>query len=244
MGRFLFGDDVKVKRIGAADQVAQQLRTMIADGRLPQGTRLPEVPLAAALGVSRNTLRDAIRILAADGLLTHVYNRGAVVRSLSPDDVSDIYGLRRWLELDGLAAVPDAPADAHAAAHDALDACATALDRDDYGDFVEHELDFHAALVSHLGSPRLDRFFAQIIGELRLLFSDLSSDSQAGRAAEILEMYRWSYAAAEAGDVAGAQRRLTEHLDSYEARLREVTGARLEGKGQDGEPSAGASASG
>ena len=46
------------------------------------------------------------------------------------------------------------------------------------------------------------------------------------------------------GDVADAQRRLTEHLDSYEARLREVTGARLEGKGQDGEPSAGASASG
>ena len=76
------------------------------------------------------------------------------------------------------------------------------IGRDDYGDFVEHELDFHAALVSHLGSPRLDRFFAQVIGELRLLFSDLTSDSQPGRAAELLEMYRSIYTSAEGGEVA------------------------------------------
>src|SRR6185436_10676236 len=135
MARFAFGEDVKVKRIGATDQVAQQLRTMIADGRLPQGERLPEVPLAEAFGVSRNTLRDGIRILASEGLLTHVLNRGAVVRSLSPEDVSDIYGLRRWLELDGLAAVPTAPGNVRAVAHQALDACAAAVGRDDYGDF-------------------------------------------------------------------------------------------------------------
>ena len=238
MARFAFGDDVKVKRVGATDQVAQQLRTMIADGRLSQGTRLPEVPLAEALGVSRNTLRDGIRILASEGLLTHVLNRGAVVRSLSPEDVSDIYALRRWLELDGLAAVPSAPVDARAAAHDALDACATALARDDYGDFVEHELDFHAALVSHLGSPRLDRFFAQVVGELRLLFSELRSDSQPDRTAELLEMYRSIYASAEGGEVAQAQRRLREHLDMYEARLREVTDARMKQQGQEGGPSA------
>jgi DNA-binding GntR family transcriptional regulator len=173
-----------------------------------------------------------------------VLNRGAVVRSLSPEDVSDIYGLRRWLELDGLAAVPTAPGDVRAAAHEALDACAAALGRDDYGDFVEHELDFHAALVSHLGSPRLDRFFAQVVGELRLLFSDLRSDSQRGRAAEILEMYRSIYTSAEGGEVAKAQRRLREHLDLYETRLREVTGARLGEKDQDGGPNAAARGSG
>ena len=233
MARFAFGDDVKVKRIGATDQVAQQLRTMIADGRLPQGERLPEVPLAEAFGVSRNTLRDGIRVLASEGLVTHVLNRGAVVRSLSPEDVSDIYGLRRRLELEGLAAVPNAPDALRAGTHEALDACAAALGRGDYGDFVEHELDFHAALVSHLGSPRLDRFFAQVIGELRLLFSDLSSDSEAGRAAELLEMYRSIYASAEGGDITSAQRRLNEHLDVYEARLRRVTGERLEAKSQN-----------
>jgi DNA-binding GntR family transcriptional regulator len=238
MARFAFGDDVKVQRIGATDQVAQQLRTMIADGRLPQGERLPEIPLAEAFGVSRNTLRDGIRILASEGLVTHVLNRGAVVRTTSPEDVSDIYGLRRRLELEGLAAVPAAPGDVRAVALDALDACAGALARGDYGDFVEHELDFHAALVSHLGSPRLDRFFSQIIGELRLLFSDLRSDSEHGRAAEILEMYRWIYASAEAGDVANAQRGLREHLDAYETRLREVAGARLEAKDRDGGPNA------
>lgn len=226
MARFPFATDMKVKRIGATDQVAQQLRTMIADGHLPQGERLPEVPLAEALGVSRNTLRDGIRVLVAEGLVTHELHRGAVVRCLTPDDVSDIYALRRRLELEGLAAVSIAPEDVRERARGALKACAAALAHGDYGDFVEHELEFHAALVSHLRSPRLDRFFAQLIGELRLLFSDLGSDSEPQRAAELLESYRSIYASAEEGRIADAQRLLKAHLDAYETRLREVSGAR------------------
>jgi DNA-binding GntR family transcriptional regulator len=226
MARFAFGDDVKVKRVGAPEQVAQQLRTMIADGRLLQGERLPEIPLAEALGVSRNTLRDGIRVLTSEGLLTHELNRGAVVRVLSPEDVSDIYDVRRRLELDALVAVPHAPSDIRARAIAALDTCAATLSRNDYAGFVEHELGFHAALVAHLKSSRLDRFFAHVIGELRLLFSDLRSDSEPARASEILELYRSIYASAERGDVAEAKRGLNQHLDVYESRLREVARGR------------------
>jgi DNA-binding GntR family transcriptional regulator len=218
---------VKVKRVGAAEQVAQQLRTMIAGGRLQQGERLPEIPLAEALGVSRNTFRDGIRVLTSEGLLTHELNRGAVVRVLSPEDVSDIYNVRRRLEVDALAAVPHAPTDVRARAIAALDSCAATLRRKDYAGFVEHELGFHAALVAHLGSSRLHRFFAQVIGELRLLFSDLSSDREPARAREILDMYRSIYASAERGDVADAKGRLNEHLDVYESRLREVARGRV-----------------
>lgn len=221
-----FGEDLKVRRVGATDQVAQQLRTMIADGRLPQGTKLPEIPLAEAFGVSRNTVRDGIRVLAADGLVIHELNRGAVVRVLAPEDVADIYGIRRRFEVEALDVVPRAQAAVRAQTHEALEACASALDRADYGSFVEHELDFHAALVAHLGSPRLDRFFAQVIGELRLLFSDLSADSEPTRARAILELYRSIYASAEDGDAAAAKRGLLGHLSAYETRLSDVAAER------------------
>jgi DNA-binding GntR family transcriptional regulator len=230
-----FGDEIEVKRVGAAEQVAEQLRTMVADGRLPQGDRVSEVPLAEALGVSRNTLRDGIRILVSEGLLTHVLNRGAVVRVLSPEDVSDIYAVRRRFELDALAAVHSAPSEIRTRATAALEACAAALSRDDYSAFVEHELEFHAALVAHLASPRLDRFFAQVLGELRLLFSDLSADSESARAREILDTYRSIYASADNGKLEDAGRRLGEHLNAYESRLRDVAGVRLRAA-ESGEP--------
>jgi DNA-binding GntR family transcriptional regulator len=228
MSRFQFGEDVKVKRVSATDQVARSLRTMIADGRLPQGEKLPEIPLAEALGVSRNTVRDGIRVLASEGLVDYAWNRGAIVRVLSAADVSDIYELRRRFELEGLAHVADAAPAVRVQAIETLNACAEALDRDDYTDFVEHELVFHGVLVAHLGSPRLDRFFGQLIGELRLLFSDLSSDSEPYRARELLDRYRSLYANAEHGDVETAQQLLKEHLDAYEARLREVATSRAQ----------------
>ncbi len=223
-----FGSDVRLTRIGATDQVAQQLRVMIADGRLPQGARLPEIPLSEALGVSRNTLRDGIRVLALEGLLTHVMNRGAMVRVMSAEDVSDIYDIRRRLELEALAAVAAAPEDVQRRTTAALDACAVALTHDNYADFVEHELEFHAALVAHLGSPRLDRFFAQVIGELRLLFSDLSSDNELGVTSAILKKLREAYVSAQRGKPARAQKILRDHLDAYEARLRQLATERLQ----------------
>jgi DNA-binding GntR family transcriptional regulator len=219
MDRFAFGEDVKVKRTGATEQVAEHLRAMIAAGRLPQGERLPEVPLAAALGVSRNTLRDGIRVLMSEGLVEHELHRGAIVRVLTSADIADIYGIRRRLELEALGAVPQAPDDVRRRASAALDACAKAVDEGDYTAFVEHELAFHAALVAHIGSPRLDRSFAQVIGELRLLFSSLSSDSSPKASKAILARYRKVYRAAERGDTAAAQKMLREHLDQYEARL-------------------------
>ncbi len=191
---------------------------MIADGRLPQGERLPEIPLSEALGVSRNTVRDAIRILVSEGLVIHEVNRGAVVRVLGPDDIRDIYGVRRRLELEAIPEVPSAPANLHKRSHNALDACERALAAEDYSSFVEHELGFHATIVEHLQSERIDRFFSYVLVELRLIYSKLASDNTSGATHALLEMYRTLYAAAEDGDVIKAREALRSHLDIYEAR--------------------------
>lgn len=214
-----FAVDGKIQRSTAVDQAAQQLRAMIADGRLPQGERLPEIPLSEALGVSRNTVRDAIRMLISEGLVLHEMNRGAVIRVLGTEDIRDIYGVRRRLELDAILEVPGAPAELHRRAHDAIDACSTALRDGNYSSFVEHELGFHAAIVAHLQSERTDRFFAHVLAELRLIYGDLASDNATGVTHALLDMYRTLYATAEAGDVDTARETLNSHLDLYEARM-------------------------
>lgn len=235
MNRFAELPDLKIRRTGTVDQVAQHLRAMIADGRLTQGERLPEIPLSEVFGVSRNTLRDAMRLLAGEGLVQHELHRGAVVRALSPDDVSDIYGVRRMLEMRALEIAPRAPRELRARVHEALAACGDALAQSDYSGFVEHELEFHGALVGLLGSERFDRFFANVLGELRLLFSELSADSEPKASRAILALYRRIFRAAEKGDHATASKLLGAHLDTYESRLR----ATLEQPASEAVPSAG-----
>ncbi len=77
----------EIHRVSVADQVASILRQRILDGELIPGTALQEVPMAASLGVSRNTVREATRILSLEGLLKRSAHRGVTVAQLSLEDV-------------------------------------------------------------------------------------------------------------------------------------------------------------
>src|SRR3984885_9560744 len=81
-----------------AGRVTGILRTHITEGLFPPGTRLPEEAIGRALGVSRNTLREAFALLSHERLAVHHMNRGVFVPTLTPGDVSDIYTLRRLIE--------------------------------------------------------------------------------------------------------------------------------------------------
>ncbi|HEX3802801.1 MAG TPA: GntR family transcriptional regulator [Solirubrobacteraceae bacterium] len=224
MSRFEQLANLRIERVGTIDQVARHLRAMISDGRLRQGERLPEIPLAEALGVSRNTLRDAIRVLAAEGLVLHELHRGAVVRTLSAADIADIYEIRRMLELKALPALPLAPEVARARIWSTLAQCEAAFEAGDYGSFIEHELEFHGALVAVLGSERLDRFFGQVLSELRLLFGELTSDNEPRATRHILGVFQRLVRAAEKGDFERATKLMGDHLDAYEKRLVALVG--------------------
>src|SRR5213594_1164280 len=89
----------EINRVSVADQVASILRRRILDGELLPGTALQEVPMATSLGVSRNTVREATRILSLEGLLKRSIHRGVAVSQLSLKDVEEIYHLRRMLEI-------------------------------------------------------------------------------------------------------------------------------------------------
>ena len=81
---------------------ASVFRQRILDGELRPGTPLQELSLAASLGVSRNTMREALRILALEGLLRRNLHRGVVVSQLSLRDLQEIYHLRRMLEIPAI----------------------------------------------------------------------------------------------------------------------------------------------
>jgi DNA-binding GntR family transcriptional regulator len=100
----LDGLSVQVRRVAAPvrEQVAAQLRQAIVEMRLRPGQRLVERELIEQTGVSRTTIREVLRELTAEGLVSSIPNRGTVVSSVSPQRAAELYEVRAVLE--GMAA--------------------------------------------------------------------------------------------------------------------------------------------
>jgi DNA-binding GntR family transcriptional regulator len=138
----------------AQEEAYVHLREGILSGRYPGGTRLNLDEVARAVGASRMPVREAIRQLAAEGLLTIRPNRGVVVTQLTADDILELFETRSVLE--GLAARVAAPRiDA-----DALDELRAILARMERArgaaaTWLRHHDEFHAAICRWSGRQRL-----------------------------------------------------------------------------------------
>ncbi len=111
---------LEIKRASAVDQVVDALREMILRGELAPGTPLREIQMAESIGISRNTVRDAVRALAREGLVTHTMHRGAMVTRLAESDVIDVFRVRARIETQAIAASESATADQIAELEDAV----------------------------------------------------------------------------------------------------------------------------
>lgn len=80
------------------EKIVETVRNAIVNGQLPAGTRVAEPDLAGRFGISRTPIREAFRQLESEGFITVVPRKGAVVASLSPQDVADFYDLKAVLE--------------------------------------------------------------------------------------------------------------------------------------------------
>jgi len=162
---------LRVERRSTATRVSDSLRDSIIRGALPPGTALREQPLADALDVSRNTVREALRLLSHAGLVTYHVHRGVTVKRLAADDVRDLYRTREVLELAAIAASVDAPRDALEAIRATVDEAQGALAAGDHPRVGTLDIVFHQQLVGVLGSERIEEFFRRVVAELRLAFS-------------------------------------------------------------------------
>jgi DNA-binding GntR family transcriptional regulator len=160
-------EGLSLDQSSAAEQVANALRDFLLRGEIGPGVRLREVPLAAAIGVSRHTLRSGFRILEAEGLLEHALHRGVVVAELSDARVADVYRAKRALELAGLRAFGPEPA-----SHPSFVRMVEAVDRMRRARSDEElgaaDLEFHTAAVSAIDSRLIDHLYRNIQMQIRL----------------------------------------------------------------------------
>lgn len=157
---------------GSAAQVASgRLSEWITEGQLLPGAKVSESSVAERLGVSRNTVREAFRLLAHDGLLEHQFNRGVFVPQVTGADVRDVYRLRRVIEPGVVRSLTTQDRHRLDPLHDAVAAARTAVRRRDWTRVGTANMHLHRSLVALAGSPRLDVMMRRLTAELRLIFS-------------------------------------------------------------------------
>ncbi|AEW92594.1 MULTISPECIES: GntR family transcriptional regulator [Streptomycetaceae] len=203
-------------RTSTAERVADILRDRIAEGDLPPGVRLSEEAIGGTLGVSRNTLREAFRLLTRERLLVHRLNRGVFVRVVTVEDLADIYRVRQLVEcaaVRGLGAPPYRL--------DAVEAAVTAGERAAreraWQELSTANIRFHQALAALAGSPRTDELMRAVLAELRLVFHVMDDPRRFHE--PYLVRNRHILEALEAGDPAEAERLLAAYLEDSLAQL-------------------------
>lgn len=200
-----------------AERVADAVREEVVEGRLRPGARLPEQSLCTALGVSRNTVREALSQLVAERVLVREANRGVFVARPDRDAVRDVYRARRLVEpaavRHGEAYGPAQVAAVRAAVDEGMAAAAAG----DWTGVATANQHFHRALVALAGSARLDGQMALLLAEMRLVFHRMSGvrefhEPYLGRNDAICRLL-------EAGDRDAAADTVTAYLRAAEAQL-------------------------
>ena len=195
------------------DQVHAALRSQILTGELERGSRLPQETLAAEFGVSRTPLREALRRLAAEGLVTLQPNYGATVAQLDFGDMRDAWTARLVIEPPAarLAAErePAVDLDRMRAAVAAQRASA------DPARSLDANREFHLALVAASGNPHLEHF-AELLWVARISVAIYTAQAaQVGGTAAWSDEHDGILAAMRAGDGDAAERLTREHIERH-----------------------------
>ncbi|MFZ3598468.1 GntR family transcriptional regulator [Streptomyces sp. BH104] len=192
------------------ERVLQALRSAITAGAYRPGDHLGEVELAGRLGVSRGTVREALRHLQQEGLVRAGVRGMLRVNSLSAEEIRGMFRVRAALEGLAVTEVIARPDRADAVA--ALRAAASELDAagDDFAARVEADLGFHVRLCQVSGNSMLVESWRHLEGRIRVTI--MSRDQDEAPAMMTRDRHAAIIDAIEAGDVAGAVAVVEEHM--------------------------------
>jgi len=206
------------------DEVAAQLRERIFAGELAPGTFLDEVRLAQDLSISRTPLREALKVLTAEGLVRHEPRRGCFVNEVTEQDLDEIFPVIALLEgrcaFEAAQHATDADLQQLEDLHQKLARHARAKRINEYYDtnFAIHE-----AIIALAGN----RWLASVIGDLRKIvkLARLQQLHAPGRLEQSLAEHLAVFAALKARDAEGAEAAMRTHLTRQRGALRELAGA-------------------
>ena len=191
------------------EQVAEQLRQRIFQRELEPGSWIDELKIAEQMGISRTPLREAIKVLAAEGLVTMKVRRGAYVTEMSDKDLRDVYHLLALLESDAAAVVAERATvqqlQALQTLHEELER--SVHDRDQF--FAVNER-FHMQLLALADNRCRD----QLVTDLRKVMKLNRHNSllKQGRIEDSLNEHRAILAAMVARDASATARAMQAHF--------------------------------
>ena len=206
------------------DEVAAQLRERIFAGELAPGMFLDEVRLAEQMSISRTPLREALKVLTAEGLVRHEPRRGCFVNEVTEQDLDEIFPVIALLEgrcaYEAAQHATDADLAALEEMHQKLQRAAKGRRINDY---YAANLAIHEAIITLAGN----RWLAGVINDLRKILK-LSRQQQLhapGRLDQSLSEHLAVFAALKARDAEGAEAAMRTHLTRQREALRELARA-------------------
>lgn len=197
------------------EDVAELLRQRIFTRELEPGSWIDEMKIAEAYGISRTPMREALKVLAAEGLVTMRVRRGAYVTEVSEQDLREIYHLLSLLESDAASVVASTASDAALrelqVLHDSLELAASGNARDTERYFELNE-QFHQKLLALANN----RWRNQMVADLRKVMKLNRHNSllKQGRVEESLSEHRAILAALLARDPTTTRERMALHFQN------------------------------
>lgn len=202
------------------DGVLTTLRQALIGGTFTAGERIREVELSARLGVSRGTLREALRHLEQEGLIVTNPHRGTFVVNPTVEEIADIYGLRIALEAyaveEAARVMTTEDIDALQGVVDDLTALA-ATGRVRFAPRLGLDLQFHELICEGAGNARLLRTWTELCAPLRVLLATFSEPFLSTD--EVIHQHEYVVDALRRGDATDAREELVRHLTRSKERM-------------------------
>lgn len=203
------------------DQVAQQLRDLIFAGALSPGAFVDETRLCEQLAISRTPLREALKVLTAEGLIRHEPRRGCFVNEVTEQDLDEIFPVIALLEgrcaFEAAQQASDADIAALQGLHRQLEDSAA---QGRIPDYYAANYAIHEAIIAIAGN----KWLAQVISDLRkiLKLARLQQLNAPGRLNQSLSEHMAIFAALKARDAEGADAAMRTHLTRQREALRQL----------------------
>ncbi len=197
------------------EEVAELLRQRIFNRELEPGSWIDELKIAQLYGISRTPLREALKVLAAEGLVTMKVRRGAYVTEVSDNDLAEVYHLLALLESDAASVVAQNATEAQLQdllnLHRQLEASADPMQQDREKFFFINE-QFHMRLLEIAGN----RWRNQMVADLRKVMKLNRHNSllKVGRIDESLNEHRALMQALQNRNARDSQSRMQEHFQN------------------------------
>jgi DNA-binding GntR family transcriptional regulator len=202
-------------------EVAAQMRQRIFSGELVPGAFVDEVAWCETLQISRTPLREALKVLASEGLIRQEPRRGSFVNEVTEQDLDEIFPVIALLEgrcaHEAALKASDADLQALTILHERLQKAAKAQRINDY---YEANFAIHEAIILLANN----KWLAQVIGDLRkiLKLARLQQLHAPGRLQQSLSEHMAVFAALQARDAQGAEAAMRTHLTRQREALRDL----------------------